>query len=46
MLKVSLVALFAISMATLTIAASSLPLPSEVGGAPVLTASVEAAQRG
>lgn len=29
MLKVSLVALFVLSMATLTIAASSLPLPPE-----------------
>jgi hypothetical protein len=45
MLKVSLVALFAISMATLTIAASSLPLPPDIHGSGT-PAILEVAQRG
>lgn len=36
MLKLSLVALFAMSMATLTIAASNMPTPPEIRGAPTI----------
>ncbi len=37
MLKLSLVALFVMTMATLTIAASSLPAPPRIAGAEVAT---------
>ena len=42
MLKLSLIALFAMSMATLTIAASTMPTPPEIRGA----ATIELAEIG
>lgn len=41
MLKVSLVALFAMTLATLTLAASTIPMPTEAGTAAIVaTAAV------
>jgi len=46
MLKLSLIALFAMSMATLTIAASHMPMPPDVGGATSRAATVAMAEIG
>jgi hypothetical protein len=37
MLKVSLIVLFVMSLATLTVAASALPVPPETGGVAIAT---------
>ena len=46
MLRLSLIALFAMSMATLTIAASYMPMPPDIAGASPRATTVAMAQVG